>query len=269
MVNLGTITKLRSEYMGLLSWIYEPNVEQSIKACVTELDALERVKFGKVVDKAEAEKICKTHDVKIIGTRWIAGPKDIEGKPNVRTRLVVQQVAFSAIQDQLGFSSYNLRLRQEHRSGHVKNSHQHIISKLHISTLDVSKLPPGTYVCIPLPADISLSSSLHISCICNSSTSPQRPSLRVTRSEYLREIFKDLTSTPIPPKFELGKVDDKENQSVPLGRVGASKIIKNDLQLFVDASWGTPSVSGYCIFWRGNPSKFQEVHRIFWLWYFF
>ena len=141
---------------------YEPlNVEQSIKARVTELDALERVKFGTVVDKNTAEKYCKENDIKVIGTRWIAGDKEIDGKPDVRTRLVVQQIA-SGDPSQLGFSSST-------PSGEAIRSLLTLIStsKLHVSTLDVStaymnsKLPPGTSVCIRLPADVSLTSTHH------------------------------------------------------------------------------------------------------------
>lgn len=40
----------------------------------------------------------------------------------------------------------------------------------------------------------------------------------------------------------------------PKFRVGDAPV-KNDLQLYVDASWGTPSVTGYVIFWRGNMIK--------------
>ena len=108
------------------------NVDQTVQARLVELEALERVKFGRVVDKATAEKFCKDNEIKVIGTRWIVGLKDIDGVSSVRTRLVVQQVA-SGDALQLGFSSST-------PSGESIRSLLTYISteKLHIRTLDVS-----------------------------------------------------------------------------------------------------------------------------------
>ena len=143
---------------------YEPlNVEKSIRARLVELDSLERLKFGKIREKSEAEAEGKRHNVKKIGTRWIAGEKEIDGQPDVRTRLVVQQIAVGDASQQ-GFSSST-------PSGESIRSLLTLIStsKMHVSTLDVStafmnaRLPPSTYVVVRMPADVSLTDQHHTS----------------------------------------------------------------------------------------------------------
>ena len=58
-----------------------------------EIAAMDLVKFGKIVSKDEANAYCKRHSISPIGTRRVVIPQGkIEGKPDVRSRLVVQQV---------------------------------------------------------------------------------------------------------------------------------------------------------------------------------
>ena len=67
---------------------------------LVELKSMNTVKFGKVVARKEAFDYAKTHNISPIATRWI------EGKPGVRCRLVVQQVAAGkGLAANLGFSS--------------------------------------------------------------------------------------------------------------------------------------------------------------------
>ena len=407
---------------------YEPlSVDKTVEARLVELEALERVKFGRVIDKATAEKFCKDNDIKVIGTRWIVGPKEINGESSVRARLVVQQIA-TGDAAQLGFSSST-------PSGESIRPLLTFIStsKLHLSTLDVSTafmnapLPPGVQACVRLPSDISLDSTSHspsyavlfralnglrcasrawlnmASQVCLEHGLHQCPSetctfkgefvrgsfkcqmilviyvddvlmgcsdergphelksafltrvekIKITGElplgkpgtlkflgreitryegtndlfmrvppEYLQEVVKDLSSTPIPPKFDLDKAEGKENEQLTpeaasryrsiLGRVawwiqsnlhllrfasllatgqavpcfkheralfrvlrflksqlhfhqrfvsdGSSRVgetvnRQSELQLYVDASWGNPSVSGYAIFWKSSLIK--------------
>lgn len=48
---------------------------------LVELKSMNTVKFGKVVARKEAFDYAKTHNISPIATRWVIGPKEIEGKP--------------------------------------------------------------------------------------------------------------------------------------------------------------------------------------------
>ena len=139
------------------------DVQEAIKGRIVELKALESVKFGKIVSKAEADAFCKTHNIKPIGCRWVVGPKEIEGRMGVRCRMVVQQVAAgNGVAATLGYSSAtpsNEAIRA--LLIHVSSQNWHIGS-LDVSTAFMNAaLPPGVKVVIRLPNDVSADPKQH------------------------------------------------------------------------------------------------------------
>lgn len=146
------------------------NVEKAVKARIVELSALDKAKFGNIIGKQEAESFAKKHNLKIIGTRWVVGPKEIENADGkieeaVRARLVVQEVASTNDAAYLGYSSSTpsgeaIRALLSHISS----------SRWHVATLDVGTafmnagLPPGVRAVVRLPSDISIDPNEHKPC---------------------------------------------------------------------------------------------------------
>ena len=146
------------------------DVEKAVKARVVELSALDKAKFGNIIGKQEAESFAKKHNLKIIGTRWVVGPKEIENADGkieeaVRARLVVQEVASTNDAAYLGYSSST-------PSGEaIRALLSHIATcRWHVATLDVGTafmnavLPPGVRAVIRLPSDISIDPNEHKPC---------------------------------------------------------------------------------------------------------
>ena len=71
------------------------DVDATIEGRKTELRCMNNLKAGRVVSEAEAKDYARRHGIKVIPTRWVVGPKEINGKPGVRARArcVVQDVA--------------------------------------------------------------------------------------------------------------------------------------------------------------------------------
>ena len=69
------------------------DLKKTEAARLVELDSLNKVGFGKVVNKATAEKYAQEHGIRVIPTRWVITPKVIEDQEAIRCRLVVQEVA--------------------------------------------------------------------------------------------------------------------------------------------------------------------------------
>ena len=88
----------RNTYLAKPSSAYSEDGEplDAVKAASArkvEIAAMDLVKFGKIVSKDEANAYCKRHSISPIRTRRVVIPQGkIEGKPDVRSRLVVQQV---------------------------------------------------------------------------------------------------------------------------------------------------------------------------------
>ena len=69
------------------------DIEKTVKGRRRELEAMNNLGFGKVVSAEEARQFAETHGLKIIPSRWVLGEKIIEDQPEVRARMVVQEVA--------------------------------------------------------------------------------------------------------------------------------------------------------------------------------
>lgn len=139
------------------------DVQQTVAGRKVELDALNKVGFGKVVDKATADAYCKTHGINIIGTRWIVTEKVIDGKPDVRCRLVVQQVAQGSQAAQyLGFSSSTPSAESIRCLFTIASSNNWVLGTLDVSTAFMNaRLPPKTKAVIRLPNDVSMNGNYH------------------------------------------------------------------------------------------------------------
>ena len=145
----------------------ELDVTQAIAGRKTELEALDRVQFAKLISAKEARK----SGCKIIGTRWVIGPKEIQLDENdassvvegVRMRLVVQEVAHgAAAASKLGLSS-GTPSSEAVRAILIMCSQR----DMWIATLDVSaaflhsELPPGSRYVVRMPGDVSWSPTIH------------------------------------------------------------------------------------------------------------
>ena len=127
-----------------------------------EIAAMDLVKFGKIVSKDEANAYCKKHSISPIGTRWVINPKMIEGKPDVRSRLVVQQVATGPSAASLGISSNTPSLEAVRALLGLASTEGMACMTLDAGTAFLhSDLPDGHHAVIRLPADISGSDQLH------------------------------------------------------------------------------------------------------------
>ena len=139
------------------------DVDKTVGARITELSSMEKVEFGTVIGKVEADKFCKQHDLKPIGCRWVITEKEINGAPDVRCRMVVQQIASGhGVAATLGYSS-STPSSEAVRAVLIQTASE----GWHLGTLDVSTafmnsdLPPGMRVVVRLPGDISLSPQSH------------------------------------------------------------------------------------------------------------
>ena len=74
---------------------YEPlSVDKTVEARLVELEALERVKFGRVIDKATAEKFCKDNDTSTWMSGWKLGSM---GRINGLFHLLINRVFLGVI----------------------------------------------------------------------------------------------------------------------------------------------------------------------------
>ena len=139
------------------------DVDKTVLAREVELGSMEKVSFGTILDKKEADAFCKKYDVKPISCRWVVTEKEINNLPDVRCRMVVQQVATgNGVASTLGYSSNT-------PSGEAVRSILILAASngWRIGTLDVSTafmnsdLPPGMKVIVRMPGDVSLSQDHH------------------------------------------------------------------------------------------------------------
>ena len=122
----------------------------------TELQSMTAHKAGKVVGADEAHKFAREHGVKIIPTRWVIGPKMVNGKEAVRARCVVQDIAKGSTASSLGLSATTPSLEALRTLLAIA-----AVDGVDIATLDVSTaflhspLPKGSKAIIQLPKDVS------------------------------------------------------------------------------------------------------------------
>ena len=81
------------------------DVDRTMEGRRIELQSMTAHKAGKVVGADEAHKFAREHGVKIIPTRWVIGPKMVNGKEAVRARCVVQDIAKGSTASSLGLSA--------------------------------------------------------------------------------------------------------------------------------------------------------------------
>ena len=130
---------------------------------LVELEALNRVRFGKIVSKKECDKYCQLHGIKPIACRWVLGSKEIDNKPGVRCRLVVQQIAAgNGVAATLGYSSATPSTEAVRALLIDVASQCWTIGAMDVSTAFMhADLPPGVHVAIRLPADVSATKDIH------------------------------------------------------------------------------------------------------------
>jgi hypothetical protein len=141
------------------------NIDMTMEGRRTELDSLNAISFGELLDEKSAKKLAKDLSCKIIPMRWVVNQKEIqldegtksERKTGVRTRLVVQQVAAgSGAAGKMGFSS-NTPSAEAVKAFLTLGSQP----SMGTCTLDASaaflhsRLPRGERVLVRLPPDIS------------------------------------------------------------------------------------------------------------------
>ena len=78
-------------YMARPKEVFSEIVDATIEGRKTELRCMNNLKAGKIVSEAETKAYAKKRGIKIIPTRWVVGPKEMNGKPGVRARCVVQR----------------------------------------------------------------------------------------------------------------------------------------------------------------------------------
>ena len=134
------------------------NISDAVKARKIEMDAMSEVRFGEVIDQQAALAYCQKHGIKPISTRWVVNPKVIEGKTDVRARMVVQQVKSGQSSAwNLGISSSTPSLEAVRAILTQAHHRKQVIQFLDVSTAFLhSDLPKGYKVCIRLPQDVSL-----------------------------------------------------------------------------------------------------------------
>ena len=79
--------------------------EHTFQGMLTEVANMNRVNAGTPLKQAEAEKLAKQFNIKIIQCRWVSNAKIIEGNPGVRARIVVKDIAGDSKAKALGLSS--------------------------------------------------------------------------------------------------------------------------------------------------------------------
>ena len=133
-------------------------VKQAKEGRKVELEAMDKLNIGEILDAATAQARAKQLGIKVIPCRWVLTAKQAEGKNICRARCVAQQVAaHESKASALGISS-NTPSCEAFRCVVAAAAWENLF----LGTLDVStaflhsKLPKGIRAIIRLPADISL-----------------------------------------------------------------------------------------------------------------
>ena len=132
------------------------DVDKTVEGRRTELQSMTAHKAGRVVGADEAQKFARQHGIKIIPTRWVIGPKVVNGKEAVRARCVVQDIAKGSTASSLGLSATTPSLEALRTLLAIAS-----VDAMDVATLDVSTaflhspLPKGSKAIIQLPKDVS------------------------------------------------------------------------------------------------------------------
>ena len=132
------------------------DVPSAMEGRRTELASMDSHKAGRIVSAEEAHAFAKKHGVKIIPTRWVLGPKVVNGKEAVRARCVVQDVAKGSTASSLGLSATTPSLEALRTLLAIAAKDSMDIATLDVSTAFLhSPLPKGSKAVIMLPRDVS------------------------------------------------------------------------------------------------------------------
>ena len=139
-------------------------VEEAEAGRKTELDAMNRVKFGRLMSEEDARRLAAERHAHVIGSRWVLTRKqNQEGKTICRARCVAQQVAHGASASNLGISSSTPSL-ESLRAVLAAICMFNLMS----ATLDISAaflnspLPANVTAILRLPADVSWSQTSQV-----------------------------------------------------------------------------------------------------------
>ena len=144
------------EHVGL-------DLEKTVRGRKRELDAMNGLDFGKVVSGQEARQYAETHGLKIIPSRWVLGEKVIEDLPEVRARMVVQEVAHAGAGTaaSLGMSSCTPSGEAVRILLSLCSEKQLSMLGLDISTAFLHTPLKGRKAIIRLPSDVSLTKTTY------------------------------------------------------------------------------------------------------------
>ncbi|CAE7236175.1 unnamed protein product [Symbiodinium sp. CCMP2592] len=132
------------------------DVSSAMEGRRTELGSMDSHKAGRIVSADEAHAFAKKHGIRIIPTRWVLGPKVVNGKEAVRARCVVQDVAKGSTASSLGLSATTPSLEALRTLLAIAAKDSMDIATLDVSTAFLhSPLPKGEKAVIMLPRDVS------------------------------------------------------------------------------------------------------------------
>ncbi|CAE7832618.1 unnamed protein product [Symbiodinium sp. CCMP2592] len=132
------------------------DVSSAMEGRRTKLGSMDSHKAGRIVSADEAHAFAKKHGIRIIPTRWVLGPKVVNGKDAVRARCVVQDVAKGSAASSLGLSATTPSLEALRTLLAIAAKDSMDIATLDVSTAFLhSPLPKGEKAVIMLPRDVS------------------------------------------------------------------------------------------------------------------
>ena len=138
------------------------DVQLAIEGRRTELMSMDSHKAGRIVSADEARSFASKYGVRIIPTRWVIGPKVVNGKEAVRARCVVQDVAKGSTASSLGISATTPSLEALRTLLAIAATDSMEIATLDVSTAFLhSPLPRDAKAVISLPKDVSSRSDMY------------------------------------------------------------------------------------------------------------
>ena len=138
------------------------DVQLAIEGRRTELMSMDSHKAGRIVSADEARSFASKYGVRIIPTRWVIGPKVVNGKEAVRARCVVQDVAKGSTASLLGISATTPSLEALRTLLAIAATDSMEIATLDVSTAFLhSPLPRDAKAVISLRKDVSSRSDMN------------------------------------------------------------------------------------------------------------
>ena len=138
------------------------DVQLAIEGRRTELMSMDSHKAGRIVSADETRSFASKYGVRIIPTRWVIGPKVVNGKEAVRARCVVQDVAKGSTASSLGISATTPSLEALRTLLAIAATDSMEIATLDVSTAFLhSPLPRDAKAVISLPKDVSSRSDMY------------------------------------------------------------------------------------------------------------